>query len=749
MAKEDAFEELSKAAGGQRAGHKYSKRTPDGKGGYHYEYENGAHENLHQHAMHVDATVGTPDHHAARTDLQAALYMHPDSTINSFRQRYGKHLGNASAALLTRHIDRPSTHAEHVAHLQHYAKRVKNTEGPQDDIENVREYKRALAYAPVSALVEHGKDHKGPGLAQNMYASQVKLRKQGADNDWDEYERGQAVKKSDPFRTLAQTVDIDLSKAFPPKKKPGASEPPNFDEPAPKEQPGNGPDEHEEQAQHGEHDDEQPDSPAPAAPPGQEPDNDGDPGDGSGDADGDGIPDEQDPDDDADGIPDADEEHGDLDEDPDELAADAASAPGDVQGLVAQLAEAERNYYAARGFHGSNHHKADALLHAYHKVVHQLVRTLVGSQASAGATADPDESNQQGEPGDEAPPDKGAAAGIKGKQQPGPQMTFGAPQQQPGQDGATEGPPQAQGAPGKPSGPPQGVKGAPAPSGKPQGSFPAKGKAGPPGAAKPGAAAKPSPFGGKPAQAGAGVPPKKKASPFGKSLGFPAEDIQIPCLGSFAGVITALRSNGGTLDYLHTFFDVAYDFIMTCGEPGLTVQDVAPMVVQLLSAFIPSNAILANGVQKHLVDVDSVGTYLANKEASAGHTQALGQSALHNESPDLHTNDRASLRALGGDELFRSMRHSAWMHEELGGSRVGVQLQKRAPRLEGLVLEVDEDPREMLQKSQEAAQRRVYRIYEDSAPVHVTVDANCPHHGRDLFKSQTAHIAGACSCPKG
>lgn len=63
----------------------------------------------------------------------------------------------------------------------------------------------------------------------------------------------------------------------------------------------------------------------------------------------------------------------------------------DPQSLIQQIADAERDYYAAKGFHGPQHHNAMALLDTYHKLVRKLVRAVQGGQGGQGAQGPGDE----------------------------------------------------------------------------------------------------------------------------------------------------------------------------------------------------------------------------------------------------------------------------------------------------------------------------------------------------------------------
>lgn len=132
------------------------------------------------------------------------------------------------------------------------------------------------------------------------------------------------------------------------------------------------------------------------------------------DQDGDGISDDQDGDGDGDGIPDDDEgdpddEGGEEDPDDDDLPPGEGEAGGDdPQSLIQQLADAERDYYAAKGYHGAQHHNTGALLDQYHKLVRKLVRATQGGQglpdpqsSQPGQQAKPGQEEQSMGPGEE------------------------------------------------------------------------------------------------------------------------------------------------------------------------------------------------------------------------------------------------------------------------------------------------------------------------------------------------------------
>lgn len=110
----------------------------------------------------------------------------------------------------------------------------------------------------------------------------------------------------------------------------------------------------------------------------------GDEEDEDGDVDLDGIPDDEDDDTDGNGV---DDEHQDLDLNGVADSDENPGAPGQggaVQQIVAQLADAEKEFYAAKGLHGAGHHQAEAAMSAFHKLVRKLVRT-VGAPASPEA----------------------------------------------------------------------------------------------------------------------------------------------------------------------------------------------------------------------------------------------------------------------------------------------------------------------------------------------------------------------------
>lgn len=139
---------------------------------------------------------------------------------------------------------------------------------------------------------------------------------------------------------------------------------------------------------------------------GEEPDGDeGEPGPGDGDGDelDDGADAGEEGDDEGDGedLPEGDD------------GADAGGdASEDPQALVQQIADAERDYYAAKGFHGAQHHNSMALLDTYHKLVRKLVRAVQGGQGlEAGGGGPGDEQPDQDAPdqdGDGVPDDQDA-----------------------------------------------------------------------------------------------------------------------------------------------------------------------------------------------------------------------------------------------------------------------------------------------------------------------------------------------------
>lgn len=181
----------------------------------------------------------------------------------------------------------------------------------------------------------------------------------------------------------------NLVKAFPPPKKPKSK---SF-----------GDDEHDG-AGAGDGSDGGGDPASGSFPPGSKPDNDnnGDPDD-DGDAnadDGDGPPTQP-------GQPGQPQQPGQDDEMPPGAPGQQGqpAAGGDVNGVAAQLVQAERDFYAARGFHGDSHHNTTRALDIFHRLVRKLVRAVTGGKvvddAAPGDTADG--ADQPGAPG-ELPP---------------------------------------------------------------------------------------------------------------------------------------------------------------------------------------------------------------------------------------------------------------------------------------------------------------------------------------------------------
>jgi hypothetical protein len=80
----------------------------------------------------------------------------------------------------------------------------------------------------------------------------------------------------------------------------------------------------------------------------------------------------------------------------------------DPQSLAEQIAEAEKDYYAAKGFHGAHHHNTLALLDTYHKLVRKLVRAVEGGSAPDQGVPEEQDGAEPGadEQGDSAPPDR-------------------------------------------------------------------------------------------------------------------------------------------------------------------------------------------------------------------------------------------------------------------------------------------------------------------------------------------------------
>lgn len=181
----------------------------------------------------------------------------------------------------------------------------------------------------------------------------------------------------------------DLVKAFPPPKKPKSKD---------DEQDGAGADDDSDGGG----------DPASAGafPPGSKPDNDNG-GDADPDADGDANGDD---DGDGDGPPNAPPgQPGQDDEMPPGApgGTPATAGGGDVNGIATQLVQAERDFYAARGFHGDNHHNTSRALDIFHRLVRKLVRAVTGGKVVDDAAPGDDME------GGDAPP------GAPGQQPPG------------------------------------------------------------------------------------------------------------------------------------------------------------------------------------------------------------------------------------------------------------------------------------------------------------------------------------------
>ena len=85
-------------------------------------------------------------------------------------------------------------------------------------------------------------------------------------------------------------------------------------------------------------------------------------------------------------------------------------APNDVQGLIQAIVEQEKHYYAAKGMHGADHHKAGAQMDHYHALVRKLVRTLMAGPQGGQAPEQGTEEAPDDQDGQEAPDGQKAEA---------------------------------------------------------------------------------------------------------------------------------------------------------------------------------------------------------------------------------------------------------------------------------------------------------------------------------------------------
>jgi hypothetical protein len=448
-----------------------------------------------------------------------------------------------------------------------------------------------------------------------------------------------------------------------------------------------------------------------------------------GDHDDDGTPDAQDEDADGDGVDDAED-------------ADFGAGTGDVQGLYAEVAEAERAYYAARGFHGAGHHKAEAALDAYHKVVRKMVRALTGATGESPDQEMPEEGEEdptaQGPDGDaegdgDGVPDEGVDEDQDGEVDEGGE----------GDDGvAQDGQPQTM------TKPPTGMAvGKPHPNaGKPQkvAAPQQPGAGGPPGKGAP------------PGKPGAGGPPqKKKGKPFGKS------EARLLRKGLYSYDDPSGR-NGAVpdkflYDYLCGFIEEAYEHEARESAHARFARNVdymAERVMHELVMYMPKNANLTRAATKYNITADVVGTILRAKKIIA---------APNDEGAQL---DREAHIAMGHydiprtvDPILRSMAPAVasameargpWLSPDpLAKGAEGVHAAASRFR-DGRALLVDDtvDPMQQLAKGHTARARQLWDYRE--AEVATSVDAECLIHGsRDLTKAQNLHNPYArCSCPR-
>lgn len=114
---------------------------------------------------------------------------------------------------------------------------------------------------------------------------------------------------------------------------------------------------------------------------------------------------------------------------PGEVGSGEVRGSGDVQALVAQLADAEKHFYANKGMHGADHHETAKALDQFHRIVRALARA-VGQGAPSDGQEQPedamgmedmpeDQGDDQNAP-DEAQGDSSEAETSPGKKTPFP-----------------------------------------------------------------------------------------------------------------------------------------------------------------------------------------------------------------------------------------------------------------------------------------------------------------------------------------
>ena len=433
-----------------------------------------------------------------------------------------------------------------------------------------------------------------------------------------------------------------------------------------------------------------------------------------GDVDDDGTPDAQDDDADGDDIPDAED-------------ADFGAGTDDLQTLYSEIAEAEKAYYASRGFHGAGHHKAEAALDTYHKVIRKMVRALTGATGEAPEQEMPVE-------GEDDPtaqqPDGDAEGDGDGEPEEGvDEAQFGDEG-----EGAEEAPEEGAEEPAAPA-PPM--------------SKPATGMA----VGKPHKnAGKPQPVAAPPAGGAPGAPPeKKKGKPFGKSdsralrKGLYAYD-------SSAGVVPEKF----LFEYLCGFVEEAYEHEAresTHARFARNVDYMAARVLHELVMYIPRNRNLARAATKYPVNVEALAAILREKRIIA---------VPDNDGAE---RDRDSHTAMGHYDIPRSvdpiMRSMSPKLAAAVSARPWVSPDVLARGAEGVraaasrhrdgtrsVIDDTADPSQRLAKSHHRAQRDRWNLQD--AAILATVDNDCPLHGpRDLTKSQNlANPYVRCSCPR-
>ncbi|MDQ3169797.1 MAG: hypothetical protein M3Q55_06640 [Acidobacteriota bacterium] len=443
-----------------------------------------------------------------------------------------------------------------------------------------------------------------------------------------------------------------------------------------------------------------------------------------GDHDDDGLPDAEDPDADGDDVPDAEDE-------------DYGAGTGDVQGLYAEVAEAEKAYYAARGFHGAGHHKAEAALDAFHRVVRKMVRAITGATGEApeggDPTADPN-ADPNADPGDEDPNAQQQDGDAEGDGD-------GVPDEGVDEEGAQDddpgnGPPQTATQPpsGMAVGAPHAGAGKPKQVATPQGAAPGKGPPGKPGGGPPGAA-------------------KKKPKPFGKS------DMHALRKGlyAYAGGDASAVPDKFLHEYLCGFIEEAYEAQSresTHARMARNVDYMAARVLTQLVQYIPKNANLARAATQFAVTADVVATILRAKRIIA----APDMEGLGNDS-DAHTAMGHYDIPRSVDPMLRSMSPALaaqasvrpWFSgDPLAKGAEGVRRAAKPARPDGNALVIDDtaDPAARLAKSQHQRARALWDLKDGH--VVANVDQDCIIHGnRDLTKSQNLRNAYVvCSCPR-